>query len=443
MFRDLPRQKGLWLIVGGSFAFLTVIAIAAGVAISMASVDDSRERAEKARRAEPRPPIDLLRVPEVDLERIAPNPAQAKVQLTQLVHKIRGQEAGDPDGFVKGLIRERSDLQGLPFLMGGQCRMNAATVDAFAFAVAATHDSLRAEDNSMRTVDPVERFWDQYGGRDTPAGVAALTQIYGPQKQVRRENLARHLKAIDHPASTRALARAAVFDFDDDVRWAALLGLRDRSKQDYTDVLLAGLHHPWAAAAHNAARAIVRLDRKDMLPQLVAFLAEPDPRAPFEKEVNGKPETCVRELVKINHHRNCLLCHSTAPVNSMPGGVMAVVPTPGEPFPTPEPGNPYGSMPSETMVRADVTYLRQDFSVLQAVANAHPWPAMQRFDFVVRTRVLDKDEIAQHNAQPAGVLSENHKAALKALRGLTGKDNVAPTADAWAQALDLPQVAKQ
>src|SRR5437879_4945641 len=119
--RNLPRQHGLWLIVGGSVTYLTVIAIAAGVAISMASVDDARERKERARRAEPRPPIDLIRVTEVDLQRIPPNPPQAKTQLVALVQKIRGQEQmGDPDGFVKGLIRERSDLQGLPFLMGGK-----------------------------------------------------------------------------------------------------------------------------------------------------------------------------------------------------------------------------------------------------------------------------------------------------------------------------------
>jgi hypothetical protein len=124
---------------------------------------------------------------------------------------------------------------------------------------------------------------------------------------------------------------------------------------------------------------------------------------------------------------------------------MAVVPTPGESFPTPTPGNPYGNMPSEAMVRADITYLRQDFSVMQSVANAHPWPEMQRFDFLVRTRVLSKDEARQLQEQPEHALSENHKAAHNALCRLTGKDNVAPTAVAWAQALDMPvpQAGKQ
>lgn len=195
-------------------------------------------------------------------------------------------------------------------------------------------------------------------------------------------------------------------------------------------------------AAENAGRAIARLNRQDLVPQLVAFLAERDPRQPFEQDVNGQPVTVVREMVKINHHRNCLLCHQPAPPNSTPGNgtVFAAVPTPGEPFPTPQPGNPYGSMPTEAMITADVTYLRQDFSVLQPVAHAAPWPEMQRFDFLVRTRVLTQDEVREHQ-QKAGAaleLSPNHKAALAALVRLTGKENVAPTAAAWAAALDLP-----
>ncbi len=95
-----------------------------------------------------------------------------------------------------------------------------------------------------------------------------------------------------------------------------------------------------------------------------------------------------------------------------------------------------------------MTYLRQDFSVLSSVANAHPWPEMQRFDFMVRTRVLTPDEITAHvkekQARAPGQVSENHKAVAEALNRLTGK-TAAPNAVAWAQALDIavPQLAKQ
>jgi hypothetical protein len=331
-------------------------------------------------------------------------------------------------------------MRGLPFQMGGMCRMDHATSSLFAQAVATTHDALQTEEHSkFRASESVDVFWANWGGNDTNVGIAALSQIYGPQTVARRESLAKHLQAVDHPASTKALARTAVFDFNSDVRLTAVAGLKGRSKQDYTPVLLAGLHHPWATAAQNAARAIAQLNRKDLVPQLVAFLAERDPREPFEKDVDGKQCTVVREVVKINHHRNCLLCHSPAPVNSTPGGVLAVVPTPGESFPVPRPGSPYGSMPSEVMVRADVTYLRQDFSVLQGVAGAAPWPEMQRFDFFVRTRVLGEDEVKQQQARPAtATLSPHHKAVVATLERLTGKQNVAPTAAAWAAAVNLP-----
>jgi hypothetical protein len=40
-----------------------------------------------------------------------------------------------------------------------------------------------------------------------------------------------------------------------------------------------------------------------------------------------------------------------------------------------------------------VTYLRQDFSVMMTVPDAHPWPELQRFDFLVRERKLTADEV--------------------------------------------------
>src|SRR5207245_10994561 len=86
-------------------------------------------------------------------------------------------------------------------------------------------------------------------------------------------------------------------------------------------------------------------------------------------------------------------------------------------------------------------YLRQDFSMFQAVADANPWPEMQRFDFLVRTRVLTEKEADTYqeklrNLEP-GRLSPYHRAALAAIRELTGRDRE-PTADAWRRLLKLP-----
>lgn len=97
------------------------------------------------------------------------------------------------------------------------------------------------------------------------------------------------------------------------------------------------------------------------------------------------------------------------------------------------------------LVRIDVTYLRPDFSVLQAVGDASPWPEMQRFDFLVRTRELTEQEAATYRQKlttgDSGRLSPYHRAALAALRELTGRDT-APTPEAWRQLLNLPDAAR-
>jgi hypothetical protein len=150
----------------------------------------------------------------------------------------------------------------------------------------------------------------------------------------------------------------------------------------------------------------------------------------------------VREVVRINHHRNCLLCH--APVDTgEPSEVPAIMPYPNCPFPVTT-QEYYGNhiVQTEPSVRADTTYLRQDFSMMLAVANAAPWPEKQRFDFLVRTRVVAGNDLAvlQANvaARPANYLSENQKAALAVLRELTGQD-AEPNPAAWRRVLGQNQ----
>jgi hypothetical protein len=177
----------------------------------------------------------------------------------------------------------------------------------------------------------------------------------------------------------------------------------------------------------------------------------------------------VRELVRINHFRNCLLCHSPASpgagtanlpvgdgllgeeraasdphrglalVATGPNTLTAPVPLPGQQIPTPSPQGGYGqfSIP-DTLVMFDVTYLRQDFSVKLPVANAQPWPELQRFDFLVRTREVSEREAQAYRdlLRPAkgGDLSPYQRAALASLRQLTGRD-AEPTAAAWQRLL--------
>jgi hypothetical protein len=209
-----------------------------------------------------------------------------------------------------------------------------------------------------------------------------------------------------------------------------------RREKDYTEVLLRGLRYPLPAVAKRATEAMTRLERVDLVPELVNFLEEPDPRAPTIKEVDQTKVPVVREPVRINHHRNCLMCHAPAVPNEIPAHVTtAEVPRPDQPLPSPSDG--YNNSIPEVLVRLDVTYLRQDFSLLQPVADAHPWPEMQRFDFLVRSRVLTGEEAATFPTPKAGTLSPYQRVTLAALRDLTGRDT-APTPEAWRKLLDLP-----
>ncbi len=301
-----------------------------------------------------------------------------------------------------------------------------------------------------------EAFWQQYqdtcaqedrrAERRDPAfremvavaRVAALMQVLAPESPGLRLGLVRYLAGVPYAEATRALAKLVLFSADDEVRRAAVGALQVRRERDYTDILMRGFRYPLPAVARRAADALVKLERKDLLPQLVAVLDEPDPRAPALREVDGKEVPVIRELVRLNHHRSCLLCHAPGNTPAVSAEALtAAVPIPGEPLPNPSQGYNNGSIP-DILVRVDVTYLRQDFSALLPVVDAGPWPEMQRFDFLVRRRVLTDEEAKLYREQLAGAepgyVPPHRRAALVALRELTGRDTE-PTAQAWRKLL--------
>ena len=106
---------------------------------------------------------------------------------------------------------------------------------------------------------------------------------------------------------------------------------------------------------------------------------------PIVVKDKDKDVPATRELVRINHLSNCMLCH--APSLSKDDLVRGRVPMPGE-----DPPPLYYGEVTGLFVRADTTYLRQDFSVVQPVAGAGKWPGDERFDYMVRTRPLNKAE---------------------------------------------------
>jgi hypothetical protein len=147
-------------------------------------------------------------------------------------------------------------------------------------------------------------------------------------------------------------------------------------------------------------------------------------------------------LVRVNHLSNCKLCH---PASGRVGNpVPAAVPNPSRPLPAPITTPAYYEGGGD-FVRADVTFLRQDFSVPQKVPSHGVWPERQRFDFMVRlTPVpagLDKfqprdfwkntrfatsknPDLREHfmGKAGAGMPEFTHEQTVRALRQLTGKN---------------------
>ena len=436
---------------------------------------------------------DLTKVPEAEFqarpEKITPDGKQTE-QIAHQLAKINHVNAKKTDAFMTALLANREDLAGLPFAMGDDCRTAGERTKQFTHAVATVRQALGSQLPSFvvnaiqpgfmvqagsvavvntptpqplqqqvqAPVGPPPSFWSQYATlcekedaarpssdkslceHVTLARIAALMQMLAPETPELRLGLVKYLTAIPHVEATKALARMAIFSTEDDVRYAATDSLKVRREKDYTDIFVKGLRYPFPAVAKRTAEAIARMGRSDLIPELVALLATDDPRMPTMKTVDGKQVPMVRELVKVNHHRNCMMCHAPGnPGNVSSNAITAEVPVQGQPLPLPFQG--YGQSSFDLMIRIDVTYLRQDFSAMLAVGDAHPWPELQRFDFLVRERKLTPDEVDEYKAKltpkEVGVLSPYHRAALAALRELTGKDTN-PTAEAWQKLLDLP-----
>ncbi len=229
-----------------------------------------------------------------------------------------------------------------------------------------------------------------------------------------RLQLTKMLTAIHGSKAGGALARQALFDLSADVRDAAVQALKDRPAGEYRTTLLDGFRYPWPPVADHAAEAIAVLKDRDALKGLKALLDQPDPSAPF---LNEQKRWMAPQLVKVNHLANCLLCH--APSSDSTDIVRGLVPKRDEPLPVEYYARSHGDF-----VRADVTYLRQDFSVMEYVDSPGPWPVLQRFDYLVRIRELtDQEIIDQVDVGPASAPTyPQREAVLRALKSLTASD---------------------
>jgi hypothetical protein len=437
---------------------------------------------------------DLAKVPEVEFELATTGvpPADGVKSAAHQLAKINHLNAKKTDAFIAALLESRGDLAGLPFVMGDDCRTSPERGQHFQAAVnnvrAAMGGSgvgqfgggraggfggtsgfgppggfsggMPVPPNGPPMQAPAlftshARFWTQFAAtctaedaarpatdkagceHATVARVAALMQMLAPETAEMRAGLVKYLASVSHVEATKALAKLAIFTAEDEIRTAATDALKVRRESDYTAVLVAGLRYPFPAVAKRAAEVIVKTGRKDLVPELVKVLDEADPRLPRDR--GGKQ--VVREMVRVNHHRNCMMCHAPGTSAGIsPTVFTAEVPIQGQPLLPPSQGYSRATPHPDLLVRIDVTYLRQDFSAMLPVTDAAPWPELQRFDFIVRERALNTQELATFNTTLAvkddGVVTPYHRAALAALRDLTGKD-AAPTAEAWRKLLKL------
>jgi hypothetical protein len=405
------------------------------------------------------PPLneDLTKVPELSFGEPIDKKLtkiQAIKETAHAIAKVNHLNRQKTDGFMEAMIAQRTDLRGLPFLMGQECRTCEEQARIFSAIADRVNQAMRDARNQDQTdvAELLDNNIKQVKGRVSKTGldyyyrsaVGAAVQILMPESERFRVGLAKYLATVPHVDATSALARLALFSPEEEVRTAAIGGLKLRREKDYTDVLMQGFQYPLAVVSKRAAEALVKLDRKDLIANLVDVLDQSDPRLPAKKTVEGKEVSVVRELVRVNHNRSCVLCHAPGNTDSVPNGVLtAAVPLPTEPLPKPSDGG-YQSVPPpspDIIVRIDMTYLRQDFSMMMPVSDPHPWPEKQRFDFFVRARVLTPQEAQAYEpcceADDPGRLSPYHRAALFALRELTGRDT-APTASAWRTMLKLP-----
>lgn len=390
-------------------------------------------------------PTELTQVPEIHFQQpltkaIATPQAQLHTAVTiDGVHLLNQKKT---DAYLMELTSKRPDLSGLSFMMGDACRMKPEEGKKFVAAL----DVFRKVESSIGDKSPNNALISGYKAQasekklDPSASVASLMQVLGHEDADKRLGLAKYLGELENADSTKALAKLAIFSAETEIRTAAIEVLQKRNAKDYTDILLSGLKYPWPAVAERAGEALVQLGRKDLVPQLIDVLDRPDPRSPQTEEADGKKISFVREVVRVNHHHNCLLCHAPAATPEKMTkedaknleGLTAQVPVPSESMVA-----YYRPSVPDILVRFDVTYLRQDFSMKIKVADADPWPEMQRYDFLVRTREVTPDEAVSYRQllQPAqGELTPYHRAAVSALRELTGRD-AEPTAAAWRKAI--------
>ena len=329
---------------------------------------------------------------------------------------------------LQDILEDRPDLKGLPLVMGEECRLNKqdakiqSDVSRRLGRLLATFDSfgnrnLGNDTTSRRQIvaHTVESCCRRAGKQNLSQLLVTLDQMMQIDHTPLVLDVIENLRVANTDTAIELLAKRAKFDLRPEVRFSATQALKELPREKYRNVLLKGFEYPWFAVAQHSAEALVRLDDTQAVPDLVELLKRHKSLTSIEED--GK--FFQKEVVAVNHLRNCLLCH--APSMSNFDSSRGLVPDWERPL-----SRSYYQSSSGTFVRADVTYLTQDFSVVQPVKAPGLWPASQRFDYMVYKRPMSKKE-AQRKVEKD--LNEVHREAIVfALQSLTGET---PEDDSW------------
>jgi hypothetical protein len=339
---------------------------------------------------------------------------------------FRGRARNGTPHPVLAYIDRHEELRGLPVLRGQSCQLPpdaGRQLDEAAQRLRASFQDITAalaERPALSRPDVLAPYRARLEEAGYPAQHAPLLlQMLQCESDPLRELLIDLLGRTPGPAAGRALVHRALFEPDPALRGGAVQLLRERPAAEVRTTLLDAFRYPWPTAADHAADALAALDDRGAVAGLLRLLDQPDPAAPF----SGDDGTVlVREVVRVNHLHNCLLCH--APSGDRADPARSVVPSPDRPLSasqSPGSSSPYGgsSAADQLFTRFDVTYLRPDFSLTLDVANPGLWPKQQRFDFFVRTRLARSDDLTCTAAEGA---YPQRAAVLRALRRLTGRD---------------------
>ena len=363
----------------------------------------------------------------------------------RLVGKLRSATAptNPADGIAMqpllNVLPKRKDLQGLPLAMGDACKSDTDELHDLkqvSFAVGRTigefNGSLGSRDmaqndafRNLSIKEMVSLCMKDHAANPTSQKLKTIDQILQIDHPRLRLEMIEYLGNSGTDAAVELIVKKAKFDIEPEVRTAAIKALADIDAKQYRDSLLEGLNYPWHVVAEHSAEALVRLNDQAAIPSLIDMLDLPHPQYPIAND----GELIQRELVGINHMRNCLLCH--APSISEGDSVRGLIPHTSKPLPT----HYYDSQGAigevAFAVRADITYLEQDFSVVRPVENPGPWPNEQRFDYVVQQKKLTPKEAKQIARQISQTPNRNRNAIIFALRKLTGETPVDNSSINW------------